>query len=110
MKKFLSLLGITLLLTGCSSKDDELLSILDEDNYIIVDVRTNEEYSEGHLVGALNIPYDSIDENVDLDTDKTILVYCRSGQRSKIAKATLLNLGFDVYDMGAFEKIDLPKE
>ena len=78
--------------------------------YIIVDVRTKDEYDEGHLVGAINIPYDEIDENVELDKEKLILVYCKSGNRSAVAYNMLINLGFNVYDMGAYIEIDLPKE
>ena len=118
MKKILVLLAI-LLLVGCGVKNKEetnmktsndLMNIIDKGNYIIVDVRTEEEYNESHVKGAINIPYDTIDENVELDKDKKILVYCKSGKRSAIAFDSLLRLGYDVYDMGAFDKIDLEKE
>ena len=119
MKKILVLLAILLLLVGCGVNNKEetnmkttndLMNIIDRGNYIIVDVRTEEEYNESHVKGAINIPYDTIDENVELDKDKKILVYCKSGKRSAIAFDSLLRLGYDVYDMGAFDKIDLEKE
>lgn len=109
MKKILLVLLFSLVISGCSAKS-ELDKIIEEDNYIIVDVRTESEYSESHLVDAINIPYDEIDSSISLDKEKTILVYCMSGNRSKVAHDTLVNLGYTVYDMGAFSKIDLPKE
>lgn len=100
---------------GCSntskeSKEDMLKRILDEDNYVILDVRTEEEYEEGHVVGSMNIPYDEIDATIDIDKDKTVLVYCRSGRRSAIALEMLTDLGFEVMDLGAFDDLDLEKE
>lgn len=63
-----------------------------------------------HLADAINIPYDEIDNNIDLDKDKLILVYCMSDTRSSIAYTKLTELGYEVYDLGAYDKIDLPKE
>ena len=98
MKKIIVLLLSILLLVGCNNKEKEsntLEEVLKENNYIIVDVRTKEEYDTSHVVGSINIPYDTIDENTDLDKSKTIMVYCRSGKRSSIAAETLKNLGYD---------------
>mgnify|MGYP004671839135 FL=1 len=113
MKKIIVLLLSILLLVGCNNKEKEsntLEEILKENNYIIVDVRTKEEYDTSHIVGAINIPYDTIDENTDLDKSKTIIVYCRSGKRSSIAAETLKKLGYNVLDLGAFDSINLDKE
>ena len=118
IKKVLIILGIIavpIILTGCSKKENketisELDKILNENNYIIVDVRTKEEYETGHVVGAINIPYDEIDENTDLDKTKTIIVYCKSGARSNKAYQTLKSLNYIVYDLGAYDKINLDKE
>ena len=109
MKKILLLLFFTFVLVGCESKSD-LDKILEDDNYVIVDVRSENEFRKSHVVDAINIPYDEIDSNVKLDKDKTILVYCMSGNRSGIAYDTLTKLGYDVYDMGAFSEINLPKK
>ena len=79
-------------------------------NYIIVDVRTKEEYESSHIRGAINIPYDEIDESIELDKSKKILVYCQSGNRSKKAFVSLTNIGYNVYNLGGIEDIDLPKE
>lgn len=111
MKKVLLTLILCLILCGCTSEEElDLEAVMKEDNYIIVDVRTKEEYEEAHLVEAINIPYDEINNEIDLDKSKTILVYCRSGARSSIAYETLENLGYEVYDLGAFSEIELPKE
>lgn len=110
MRKIVVLIIVSLFLVGCGSKSNSLEEIIKEGNYIIVDVRTKEEYAELHVKEAINIPYDEIDENISLDKDKKILVYCKSGKRSKIAYDTLTNLGYDVIDLKAFSSINLPKE
>ena len=64
---------------------------------VILDTRTQEEFSEGHIPGAMLIPYDEIDTRAEKelpDKDKLILVYCRSGRRSKIAAEALAHLGY----------------
>jgi len=109
MKKILIAMVVCLMLCGCG-KSDGIEEIMKKNEYVIVDVRADFEYKTGHLVGAINIPYDEIDENVNLDKDKVIFVYCKSGNRSSIAYETLTNLGYTVYDLGAFSEIDLPKE
>lgn len=110
MKKVLILLFFIFMISGCASSKVDIQKIMDENEYIIVDVRTKEEYDDSHLVDAINIPYDTIDESVDLDKEKVIFVYCKSGNRSQIAFQELVNLGYTVYDLGAFSEIDLPKE
>lgn len=112
MKKILLLLGLCLIFSGCNntSNNEDIEKIMAENEYIIVDVRTKEEYEESHISGAINIPYDEITNNNILDKDKVIFVYCRSGARSEIAFSTLTNLGYTVYDLGAFSEINLPKE
>ena len=84
--------------------------LMANNDYIILDVRTKEEYNESHIKNAINIEYDKIDEKVDLDITKLILVYCKSGKRSSIAYEKLKSLGYNVYNMGAFESINLDKE
>lgn len=116
MRKILYLGLIILCLCGCSktkentNTEDKLENIIAKNNYIIVDVRTKEEYDESHVKNAINIPYDEINEETSLDKTKTIIVYCKSGRRSGIAKSTLENLGYTVLDLGAFDSITLEKE
>jgi rhodanese-related sulfurtransferase len=78
--------------------------------YVLVDVRTAEEYSSGHIPGAMNIPYDIIASNLPTpDKNALVIVYCRSGNRSGIAKKTLESLGYSrVVNFGAVSK--WPKE
>lgn len=116
--KFISIILLCFCLLGCKNEsvslgNDTLTKveeIMQQGNYIILDVRTKEEYNESHLIEAQNIPYDEIDETVALDKEKTIFVYCKSGVRSKKAYDTLKRLGYNVYDLGAYDSISLPKE
>lgn len=111
MKRIIVILVISFFIIGCGSdKVSSLDEVLNSGNYVILDVRTEEEYNVGHVKDSLNIPYDKIDENINLDKDKVILVYCKSGVRSSKAFATLKGLGYNVIDLGAYESIDLEKE
>lgn len=84
----------------------------DRDGYVILDVRTQEEYDEAHIDGAILIPdYEIADkaESILKDKDQLILVYCRSGRRSKLAAAALVKLGYtNVKEFGGI--IDWPYE
>lgn len=110
MKKILIILII--LLCGCSNKTEEkeFKTIMQENEYVIIDVRSNVEYNNGHIENAINIPHTEINENINIDKDLVVFVYCQSGIRSQNAYNTLTNLGYTVYDLGAFNNIDLPKE
>ena len=68
-----------------------------ESGYIIIDARTQEEYDQGHISGAILIPEYEIADRAEKelpDKDQLILVYCRSGRRSKIAAEELVKLGY----------------
>ena len=68
-----------------------------ESGYIIIDARTQEEYDQGHIPGAIMIPEYEIADRAEkelLDKNQLILVYCRSGRRSKIAAEELVKLGY----------------
>lgn len=75
------------------------------DMLTVIDVRTKEEYTSGHIPGSILIPFDEIKAKAgQLPQDKNteIVVYCRSGRRSAIAADTLIALGYNrIYDMGA---------
>lgn len=77
---------------------NEIKTIMKEnENYIILDVRTIEEYNEGHIPNAICIPNETIDESIIEqlpDKEQLILIYCRSGNRSKQATQKLQNLGY----------------
>lgn len=109
------LLSLTLALTGCSgdSKGDSYMQISMEEaihmmetekDYVILDVRTKDEYKEGHIPGAICVPNETIGEDniAELPEKKqVILVYCRSGRRSKQAADKLSTLGYtNVYEFG----------
>ncbi|MDX9827282.1 MAG: rhodanese-like domain-containing protein [Spirochaetia bacterium] len=78
-----------------------------KENLIILDVRTLEEYKEGHIGGALLLPYDQISaataaKAIGMDKTRTVIVYCRSGRRSEIAAQSLASLGYKkIFDLGA---------
>lgn len=68
-----------------------------EKELFILDVRSEDEYNEGHIPGAVVIPHTDIEENKEKlpeNKDELILVYCRSGRRSKIASEALVSLGY----------------
>ena len=92
------------------SDEETLEKLMSEDNYIIVDIRTAEEYKEGHVIGAVNIPFDKINENVELDIEKTIIVYCQEGNDSNTACTVLRELGYGAFDLGTYNTITLKKE
>jgi len=109
MKKLIPFFLSLLILAGCAKSDeygsgyrqigmDEAITIMEEENnYIILDVRTPEEFEEKHIPGAVNIPNEIIgaDDIPELaDKDQLILVYCRSGNRSKQASEKLVKLGY----------------
>ena len=108
MKKILPIFLTALLLVGCAAPAeeityrqvnmDEAITMMEEGSgYIILDVRTPEEFAEKHIPGAINIANETIgtDEIPELpDKDQLILVYCRSGNRSKQASEKLVALGY----------------
>ena len=91
----------------------EAKKIMDsETQYVIVDARTEEEFAQGHIAGAVLIPEYEITHRAEqeiCDKDTLILVYCRSGRRSKIASEELVKLGYtNVKEFGGI--IDWPYE
>ena len=107
--KWIPILMALLLLSGCAAQVqkeqsyrqinmDEAIAMMEAENdYIILDVRTPEEFSEKHIPGAINVANETIgsEEIPELpDKDQLILVYCRSGNRSKQASEKLVALGY----------------
>lgn len=92
--------------------DDEQGAVLiEERSPLVIDVRTVEEYTSGHLVGAQNIPVEDPElwdeRTAALDPERPTVVYCRTGRRSEIAAQQLVDAGFvEVYDMGGVEDWD----
>jgi len=106
MKKLISIVLFIILLTGCGQNNEGYVSISAEEakelmdkseNYIILDVRTKEEYDEVHIPDAILIPDTEIADRAEdelTDKDQLIFVYCRSGNRSKKASAMLSQMGY----------------
>ena len=111
---------LSLTLFGCQKQltyeqitAEEAKTIMDtEKEYIIIDARTEEEFREGHIENAILIPEYEIAERAEdelPDKEALILVYCRSGRRSKIASEGLVKLGYtNVKEFGGI--IDWPYE
>lgn len=111
MRKIIIIFMLIFILVGCTNTSKvDIEKLMQKNEYIIIDVRTEAEYNESHIVDSINIPYDSLNESLNISKDNIIFVYCKSGNRSQIAYKTLTNLGYTVYDLGAFSEIDLPKE
>ena len=109
MKKLIPILLSALLFTGCASSNNQtntyrqismeeaVAMMAEETGYIILDVRRADEFAEGHIPGAINVANENIstDEISELpDKTQLIMVYCRSGRRSKEAAEKLVKLGY----------------
>ena len=108
----LSALCLSMLFVGCTNAEQEAPIMISyeqisqeqakmlmdsESDYVILDVRTEEEFAEGHIAGAILIPDYAIKEKAESmlpDKNQLILVYCRSGRRSKLAASELVALGY----------------
>ena len=126
MRKLILLILAAMLLVGCGQANqnnqeavymnitaEEAKKIMNsEEGYIILDTRTQEEYDEEHIPGAIVISHDEITEKAEkvlTDKDQLILVYCRSGRRSKLAAEALVELGYtNIKEFGGI--IDWPYE
>ena len=126
MKKLILLFLAMMLLTACgqdieNSQEagyvnitaEQAKEIMDsQEDYIILDVRTQDEFDESRIPGAILIPHDEITEKAEdllTDKDQLILVYCRSGRRSKLAAEALVELGYtNIKEFGGI--IDWPYE
>jgi len=107
----LQIAAAVMLLSGCGSasytqisQDEAMKMMQEQSDYLIVDVRRPDEFAEGHIAGAVNVPNETIeDEAPDAlpDKEQTLLVYCRSGNRSKEASQKLADMGYtNVYEFG----------
>ncbi|WP_425424911.1 rhodanese-like domain-containing protein [Shewanella insulae] len=76
---------------------------------MVVDVRTPEEFAEGHLKNAINIPFENIAEEFtkrNIAKDQSVVLYCRSGRRSGIAQESLIKLGYsNTYNGGGYQSL-----
>ena len=121
MKIVLTMFLAAILLVSCANSQEVYMNITPETakqimdtskDYVILDVRTQEEFDQAHIPGAILIPNDQISaeaERVLVDKNQLILVYCRSGRRSKLAAEELVKLGYtNIKEFGGI--IDWPYE
>lgn len=109
MKKLIPIFLSALMFTGCAgagnqtntyrqiSMDDAVAMMAQETGYVILDVRRPDEFAAGHIPNAINVPNETIgaEEIPELpEKDQLIMVYCRSGRRSKEASEKLVKLGY----------------
>lgn len=116
MKRILPLFfSLLLLFTGCEGgtadnsyqqiTQEEAKEMMDTQEVIVLDVREQNEYDSGHIPDAVLLPVGTINEDtaaaVIPEKDSTVLVYCRSGNRSKTASSALAELGYtNIYEFG----------
>ena len=118
MKKFVSLLVVSLFLVSCSStagvnnlSAEEFLAKSQEPNVVVLDVRTSGEFAAGHLANAINIDVEAGDFDSEISKlDKSLIyaVYCRSGRRSEIASEKMSKSGFkNIFNLegGGFQNL-----
>lgn len=118
MRRITLILLSVLLIAGCGGGEketsyqqisqEEAKEMMDTQEVIILDVREQDEYDSGHIPNAVLLPVGTIDENtaaaVIPEKDSTVLVYCRSGNRSKTASVTLAELGYtNIYEFGGIK-------
>ena len=118
MRRMIPVLLALLLLTGCGGGEEkasyqqisqeEAKEMMDTQEAIILDVREQDEYDSGHIPDAVLLPVGTIDEDtaaaVIPEKDSTVLIYCRSGKRSKTASSTLAELGYtNIYEFGGIK-------
>ena len=100
MKRHLTATFFTLFFLGCGLGEQKVPdSIIDSisKGTVIIDVRSSQEFAEGHFPGAINIPHDDIltgVKKIKLAKSEALILYCRSGNRSRKAQEMLINAGF----------------
>lgn len=118
MRRMIPVLLALLLLTGCGGgkkeasyqqiSQEEAKEMMDTQEVIILDVREQDEYDSGHILDAVLLPVGTINEDaaaaVIPEKNLTVLVYCRSGNRSKTASSALAELGYiNIYEFGGIK-------
>ena len=109
MIKKIFLLLIMFMICGCSNSyktinKEKSIELIKDKGAVLIDVRSIVEYQEDHIMGAKSYPVTTILNDIEKDYDKDtyIIVYCRSGNRSKTAAQGLIELGYkNIYDLGS---------
>ena len=122
----LVLLAVSLVASGCSEVNEPGVTEISQQEFmssppadvLVLDVRTQAEFSSGHVPGAVNIPHDELAlrlSDLDSETDRAVIVYCRSGKRAGLASTVLLEAGYTNVlhldgDMNGWKASGLPTE
>ena len=120
MRKIVICLICLVFITGCTNnveKNDftlinanEAYKMIRNEEVIIIDVRSKEEYDTGHLKNSVNIPHTDIEDEIEdivKDLNEKIIIYCRSGARANAASSVLAKLGYkNVYTFGGLDSWD----
>ena len=103
------MMGLMSLLFGCAPKAnfrsvnaEQFAREIEREEVQLVDVRTAEEFAEGHIPGAVNMDVNGVEFDAQiatLDTDRPVALYCRSGRRSKVAAEQVAKAGFEVVEL-----------
>lgn len=120
------LLAVSLVIVGCDKADAQEVKSLSQEEFLsnppagalILDVRTQGEFSSGHIPGAVNIPHDELASRLselESESDRPLVVYCRSGKRAGLASSVLLEAGYTNVlhlegDMNAWQANGRPTE
>jgi phage shock protein E len=109
MKNICIAFFVTCMFVACGWNGIDVQNIVIDENSTVIDVRTKKEFNAGHLNNAINIPHTEIQEKIKsqaLGKEAKIIVYCRSGRRSSIAKKNLEKMGYkNVINAGSYEKL-----
>ena len=103
------MMGLMSLLFGCAPKPsfrsvdaEQFAREIEREEVQLVDVRTAEEFAEGHIPGAVNMDVNGVEFDAQiatLDTERSVALYCRSGRRSKVAAEKVAKAGFEVVEL-----------
>lgn len=113
MSKIFAFIGSLLLgLFGCQTQSPKIQNIIQNESPVLLDVRTPKEYAEGHVDNSINIPVQELAQRLnELNKQETVVVFCRSGNRSSQAKTILEGAGFEkVYDAKTWQNVKKLKE
>ena len=109
MKYLILLIPILIISTACAKTEKINPEVMIDNNTVLIDVRTKDEFKSGHLEKAINIPYTEIEEqikSITKDNHNNIVVYCKSGRRSGIAQKTLMQMGYkNVVNGGGYKDL-----
>lgn len=109
MKNICIAFFVTCIFVSCTQGGFNEEKIVIDQNSTVIDVRTEQEYKAGHLRNSINIPYLEIKDTIEKyvhDKNQELILYCRTGRRSGIAKKTLNDMGYiNVINAGSYEKL-----